>query len=270
MFLSNQKYMANLFGFPFSQGHPQAIKSAALLSVEQSLDEMGKFSVVRPSKLLESSETVPKISLMDSPMGKYVSFSAAKEDGRVTVSSLDAGTINEVPRGIFLSVLLDSSLVDFRTITKFGKDAYFFTKPNVWQSKEDIKALHRLGPRVNLTTHETETDNIMTMEVKVHLDDTVINIRYGTDPASEKTRLLRHAYKIMVRKMWMREKDFLLTNRKNRVIVEPLNYDWDKQQKDQLINKSIIDWVTVRYQTSIEAKSDLVYDLDNKMFVKRN
>ena len=205
--------------------------------------------------------------MVDSPFGKYVSFHA-EPNGKVRVVSLDAGTINEVPRGIFHSVLLDSYLVDFRAVTKFGKDTYYFTKPHVWQSNEDIKALHRLGPRVNLTTHETEADGVLTMEVKVHLDDTLIFIKYGTDPHDEKNRLLRHAYKIMSRKMWMREKDILMTNRKKRVVVEPLSYNWDKRQKDQLLTKGYIDGFDVRYKVNVENFPELSYNLDNMKFVE--
>ena len=91
--------------------------------------------------------------------------------------------MNEVPRVIFGSVLgSQARLVDFVAVNKYGRDTLFVVKPHLWQSKEDIKALRRLGPRINLTIHENDQVTSKaaehSMEVKVHLDNTDLLIRY--------------------------------------------------------------------------------------------
>ena len=64
----------------------------------------------------------------------------------------------------FILFLYTEYLIDLHG---FGAtDTFFFTKPHIWQSSEDIKALHRLGPSVNMTTHDTQTDAGMTMVIR--------------------------------------------------------------------------------------------------------
>jgi hypothetical protein len=110
----------------------------------------------------------PKFSWKDPPIGKYVVVGRGDGD-RAVVRSIAAGHANEVSRAIFSKVLEGAHIVDYTAVSHGGADAYFFTKENVWESSEDIKALYRLGPLVNLTTHDTQTDAGMTMDVKVSI-----------------------------------------------------------------------------------------------------
>ena len=108
-------------------------------------------------------------------------FVKSSSGAEIGVDSLDAGVANEVPRLVFSSVLSGhAQLVDFVAVNKYGRDTFFVVKPHLRQSKEDIKALRRLGPRINLTIHDTQELKGHSMEVKVHLDSTDVLIRYQT------------------------------------------------------------------------------------------
>ena len=63
--------------------------------------------------------------------------------------------------------------------------------------------------KINLTVHESQYENSKVMDVRVHVSNSVVNIRYGTTPAREKTRLLRHVARVTTRRAWAREQDIV-------------------------------------------------------------
>ena len=196
---------------------------------------------------------------------------APRQNQHLQINSINAGTINEVPRSIFLSVLSDASLVDFQAISKNGDDAYYFVKNRIGESTNDIRALHRLGPRVNLTTHDTQTDNSLTMDVKVHLDKTVLNIRYGTKSDIEKNRLLRHSYKMLTRRAWIKEKELLLAEELlgDNSRIRLTDYPWNASQKKQLLRKGIVDGFDIDFKREVQKYPELANSLDNIRFIPR-
>jgi len=295
----------DVFGFPFVKSQ-RVLMSAAKVGLSNALKASRRITAIQPSALEVEGQPDPRspvpLANLDSPIGKFVAFTALQGQGQIKVSSLDAGTINEVPRGIFHSVLSGARLIDFHAVswksaagnqaigrhqsasddgggdptfgqTPRGSDTFFLAKPHVWQKGEDVKALHRLGPRINLTSHETQTEDgggLASSEVKIHLDDTVLVIKYGTDPPQEKGRLLRHAVKVMTRKMWMREKEVLMLNRKNRGVIEPLALDWSKQHKDQLSTKGYVEGYLVKAKVDLQKFPQLAYDLNSYKFAKKS
>ena len=190
----------------------------------------------------------------------------------IQLNSINAGTINEVPRGIFKSVLSGARLADFRTVSKTGEESYYFVKDQIAQSTDDIRALHRLGPRVNLTTHDTQTDNSLTMDVRVHLDNTQINIRYGTNVEAEKNRLLRHAYKILTRRAWAKEKELILSVEKllgDNSKIQITNFPWSASQRKQLLRKGSVDGFDIMFKRDVQKYTELANSLDNVRFIPR-
>ena len=63
--------------------------------------------------------------------------------------------------------------------------------------------------KINLTVHESQYENSKVMDVRVHVSNSVVNIRYGTTPTREKTRLLRHVARVTTRRAWAREQDIV-------------------------------------------------------------
>lgn len=225
------------------------------IAFETAFQSFSRISSVTSSPLRFNPSVSVAISRKEPPVGKYILLSRADGD-RTLVRSIAAGHLNEVNRAIFSKVLEGANIVDYNVVSHGGVDSYFFTKENVWESSDDIKALYRLGPLVNLTTHDTQTDSGMTMDVKVHLDGAVINIRYGTNAENEKGRFLRHAYKTIMRRAWAREKD--LTNGLR---------NWDSNQRQQLAHKGTVDGFEVVYKRDPDLYPELSNDLTNVQFV---
>ena len=50
-----------------------------------------------------------------------------------------------------------------------GIDAYYLVKNPIWRSSDDAAQLRRLERSVNLTMHESQTDNSKILDVRVHL-----------------------------------------------------------------------------------------------------
>ena len=235
----------------------EPLTTSSEVAFESAFASFSKVASTSPSPLRFDPDLKVAFSWREPPVGKFILVGRTSGD-RATVRSITAGHANEVNRAIFSKVLEGANIVDYTAVSHGGVDAYFFTKENVWESSDDIKALYRLGPLVNLTTHDTQTDAGMTMDVKVHLDGAVVNLRYGTDAEGEKGRILRHAYKTLVRRAWTREKDPALSTR-----------NWDSNQRQQLAHKGVVDGYEVVYKRDPDAYPELANDLDNVQIVAK-
>ena len=81
---------------------------------------------------------------------------------------------NEVPRDVFQRVLHGAYLA--LNIQHGTIDAFYFVKEDIYAASNDIKTLRRLGPSVNLTSHDSQSnDGLVMMDVKVHLENTVVS-----------------------------------------------------------------------------------------------
>ena len=65
------------------------------------------------------------------------------------------------------------------------------------------------GSKINLTVHESSEAGGKVMDVRLRLEGAAINLRYGTEPAREKARLVRHAARGLARRAWAREQDIV-------------------------------------------------------------
>ena len=258
------------------------IESAAKLSLDGTIESAASISPKQSTGLLfKPHRDRLSFSKTDSPLGKFVSLSLLPTfggneknimDRQLQLNSINAGTINEVPRSIFKAVLGDATLVNFISVSKNGEDAYYFVKDQIGQSTDDIRALHRLGPRVNLTTHDTQTDNSLTMDVRVHMQNTQINIRYGTNAKAEKTRLLRHAYKMLTRRAWLKEKELLIAEEQlhgDNSKIRLTNYPWNPSQRKQLLRKGSVDGFDIFFKREVQKYPELATSLENLRFIPR-
>ncbi len=222
-----------------------------------------------PTSALQVAFAPIKLARATGPLGKYVALSFSDTDGelkdqqKVHVHYAHAGTVNEVPRDVFARVLDGAFLIDFSSVTKQGEDVYYFAKSDLYAASDDIKSLHRLGPQVNLTTHDTQlADGTVSMDVKVHLDGNVVSVRYGTTVSVEKSRLLRHASKVVARKAWDRQKDLLASGRHWEA------HAWTPNEKEQLLARGFIDTYEVHYVRDVKELPELAGDAANVAFVK--
>jgi hypothetical protein len=97
------------------------------------------------------------------------------------IHSVEAGSSNEVPRDVFQRVLDGAYLA--LNIQHGTIDAFYFVKGDIYSASKDIKTLRRLGPSVNLTSHDSQTnEGLVMMDVKVHLDNTLVRSFFQRGP----------------------------------------------------------------------------------------
>ena len=245
-----------------------SVKSAAKERFHNVWSSFRRLEAVTPSTLVFKPFANIKVSRQEGALGKYVALNRYGGGQRLQVRVVGcykgsaAGNQDEGMReDVFARVLNGTEMVDFRLISRSGQDVYFFIKNPIWKSSEDIVQLRRLGPRVNLTMHESETDNSKILDVKVHLLNTVINVRYGTEADVERIRLLRHSLKATTRRAWIREKARLLEKK-------PLSLEWSKKELKQIEVQGYADGYDVVNKRSVQEYPELANDLENVQFVK--
>ncbi|GIY23375.1 teneurin-m [Caerostris extrusa] len=168
--------------------------SGFVCAIRQKLDSFASLtSVARPKvKREQLFETViPKISTMSVPFGSGITVSRIGERALVRartkrIISVEMSTL----RFSTILFLLDLHLV------MHGQDVFYFVKDKTWRVADDLNQLQRLGTAINTTVHESKPEDMKTdthVDVRVHSEHAILNIRYGTNPHKERQRLLRHA-----------------------------------------------------------------------------
>ena len=263
--------LSNLVGFPLDskaisadlsypssdETNPMSLVSSSILGFMRYFSFLHQiFSI--PHSSLVGSELYPNFvfSCQEAPFGNFIVLS--KQNDRVNVYSGPGA--NQIYQNVFTSVLNNSYIVDYETVSH-GMDSFYFTKPDSWKTSDDIAQLRRLGSKVNLTVHESQFDASKTMDVKVHLSSTIINIRYGTDPLREKARLLRHSARVVIRKAWAREKE--LIDRGEKTVNT-----WTSKEIKQIQASGSADGWEVEYRNPPNKFPELATDMDNVVFAR--
>ena len=251
------KLLGHFMAYPMGEEStiPSLVQTVAESNVHQVLTKLRHLSWTSNSALkVKAWPLWPSIPLT-SPLGKYVSLSIDSISHKVQIYAVKAANVNEVPREVFEYVLNAAYLA---LNTQHGDtDAYYFVKPNIYQASKDIKMLHKLGPSVNLTTHDSQSaDGSVLMDVKIHLPKTIISIRYGGNIVIEKNRILRHTIKVTTRRAWQ--------NQKNQL------EKWKPMEQDQLRRKGSVDNYEVHFIREPSEYPELAADLTNVRFVLKN
>ena len=228
---------------------------------QQVLKQMTALSSV-PKSALAIDFSPTKWSRLTSPLGKFVALSLDNNGKVAKIRSIEAGSSNEVPRDVFKRVLEGSQLA--LNIQHGTIDAYYFVKENIYAASNDVKTLRRLGPSVNLTSHDSQSSTgMVVMDVKVHLENTILSIRYGSSIEAERGRILRHAAKVTARRAWTRQKELLSENRG----FEAEN--WNSREIDQILLSGNIPNYEVRFIKDLDEYPELAADLANVEFVPK-
>ena len=228
---------------------------------QQVLKQMTALSSV-PKSALSIDFSPTKWSRLTSPLGKFVALSL-DNNGVAKIRSIEAGSSNEVPRDVFKRVLEGAALA--LNIQHGTIDAYYFVKENIYAASNDVKTLRRLGPSVNLTSHDSQSSTgMVVMDVKVHLENTILSIRYGSSIEAERGRILRHAAKVTARRAWTRQKELLSENRGFE------GENWNSREIDQILLSGNIPNYEVRFTRDLDEYPELAADLANVEFVLKN
>lgn len=199
----------------------------------------------------------------DPPFGKGIIVSRTVE-GQAIVSSVPAA--NPIYRDVYTSVFNRTRLLPFTFVVHNSlQDAFFFVKEDSWRSTEDRQQLKRLQGQVNTTFHEGSRENGSGnnhLDVKLHIQNAVINLKYGTTAEKERQRLMHHAKLQAVRKAWHREKELL----RNGLIS---SYDWSQQETDDILKNGYANLYEGEYIHDIVQYPEMLEDPFNIRFVKK-
>ena len=184
-------------------------------------------------------------------------------DGKVLVEVLDSASEK---LALLATTLLNNSEVVNLHFSIHGRDAHYFTKSQLSQAVEDVRELSLRTEDtiegVNVTVHRYhETSEIMKyVDIRLHSNHTVINLRYGTTVAHEYHRVLHHAKLRAIENAWKVEK-FLVENGQESI------HQWTKQQKDELIKKGTVSNMKAQYIRSVAHHPELADDAKNIKFM---
>ncbi len=184
-------------------------------------------------------------------------------EGKVMVEVLDSAS--EKLALLATTLLNNSEVVDLH-FSIHGRDAHFFTKAQLSQAVEDVRELSLRTEDtiegVNVTVHRYhETSEIMKyVDIRLHSNHTVLNLRYGTTVAHEYDRVLHHAKQRAIENAWKIEKELAETGQESI-------HQWNKKQKEELLEKGVVSDMEARYLRSVSRHPELADDAKNIKFV---
>lgn len=206
--------------------------------------------------------SVIRFSLAPSTLGRGILVSRSA-DGRAIVSSTSLA--DPVIRDVFTNVFNNSIWLNLTLPGHgHGQDTFHFFKrsDNVRiKVAEDMAALRRLGPNVNLTMHDTADTGAK--EIKIATGHGNFVVIYGTDLAAETELLWRHSIKLAARRAWHREQ---IIARRGGINTFPLT----ASESEQLIREGHLTAYRPELQQSLWSFPLLADDPAAMRFRKRN
>lgn len=191
-------------------------------------------------------------------------------NGHAMVNVLDVA----LPWAVKVAVtLLNSSKMVPVHFTIKGKDVHYFVKPSSKDVETDIERLGGIlndkNPRVdfmsglNLTIHRHKQHygiNRHEVDIRVHGNHSVLNIRYGTSVDRELRRVLKHAKDRAVNHAWAREQSLLKHNL-------PSVYHWSEVEIKQIKKNGHVKGYVADYIHQPDKYPELSDDCNNIRFV---
>lgn len=186
------------------------LTTSRLMELEQRRKSMAEFTdfgarCSPPSSQLSTADPI-QFALAPSTLGRGIVVSRTS-DGRAVVSSTSLA--DPVIRDVFTTVFNNSRWLNLTLPGHaHGQDTFHFFKqdgagPRI-RVTEDMAALRRLGPNVNLTLHDHAPDT-GAKEIKIATGHGNFIVIYGTDPIAETELIWRHSIKVAARRAWHRE-----------------------------------------------------------------
>jgi hypothetical protein len=108
----------------------QGVQLVSESNIRHILAQTRKLSTIPKSALQVNVEQNMVLSRGTSPLGKFVTMSLHHDGKQARIHSVNAGTVNEVPRDVFTRVLNGALLA--LTIQKGPTDGFYFVKENVY------------------------------------------------------------------------------------------------------------------------------------------
>lgn len=249
------------------------IFSAAQSGIQRLMKGFYRLSMTQSTSSI-AFDPKPAVSVHNSPsvIGKMALVKRSAGSAQIFTQLLD----NKDPISNTMSQVLNrSELVDFRMVTRSNEDLFYLVKNPSWQWQQDKANLKRLQqqerhPHMNITSHSAQGSSAnaaaVVQDLRIELPETVLSIRYGGDSKAEKNRLLKHAARLLARRLWKRERD--------RLVQNPAQIEWSRKwtpfEAEQIRKKGQADGYEVRPRRDISLYPELANDLDNYAFVSKN
>ncbi|XP_055927054.1 teneurin-m-like isoform X4 [Argiope bruennichi] len=233
-------------------------------AIRQKLDSFASLTSVAKPKVKREQlfETIlPKISTMSVPFGSGITVSRIGDRALIRASN----EADNIRRDVYTSVFNNSYLLDLHLVMH-GQDVFYFVKDKTWRVADDLNQLQRLGTAINTTVHESKPEDLKAdnhVDVRVHSEHAILNIRYGTNPHKERQRLLRHAKKHAVGQRWTQERQIILTSQRG-------SQKWTEKEKEHILTTSSVPGYRGDYYHDIELYPELADDPANVVFHKSN
>lgn len=168
------------------------------------------------------------------------------------------------------TVLLNSSQILPIHFTINGRDCHYFVKPSIQQATEDLRELgihselitYESG--INVSVHNNPSSHHYSLpkevDIKIHGNHTVLNVRYSTTVDREMRRVLKLAKDRAVYHAWARERFLLQHNL-------PSMYHWSESEIRQILSDGQVMGYVPDYNYQPDQYPELSDDCNNIRFV---
>jgi hypothetical protein len=173
-------------------------------------------------------------------------------------------TLESAHRSIALlvAVLLNGSTAVFpRFAGPRGRDIVHFVRPSLDDAADDMRQLE-LRPEgtvrgLNVTVHRVHEApggaTLRYVDVRLHGEHATISVRYGATYASERARLLHHAWQRAVDAAWTVERELVQAGKTTANV-------WSRSQADELVGRGRVDGYTGQYIRDVSSSSSSMAD----------
>lgn len=250
-----------------TRDHPMiSVTSAFECAFNRDMNNFVDISTVPRSKVTPQGDLAISRSFapFDFIFGPGILLSSIQ--GRVVVSVLD--TANENLAMLATTLLNNSQMVDLQ-FTKHGKDLHYFVKETLTEAIDNVRDLGLKpedvihGLNVTVHRHHDSTDSMKYVDIRLHSNHSVINLRYGSTVEHERSRILQHARERAIEMAWAVERELVQSNK--RTVNQ-----WSKQQAEELLSRGSIKGVRGHYIRDVRHFPELADDPKNIQFVPGN
>lgn len=186
-------------------------------------------------------------------------------DGHVNVGLLESATDD---MAMMATTLLNNTYIVPYHFSIHQRDTHYFVKPTLEEAISDVRELSLRTETsingLNITVHRfhEDSDTMKFVDVRIHANHTVMNVRYGTSVYHEKERILKHTKDRTVDHAWMLEQHLVRDNRETI-------HQWSRPQKDELLSDGYIANMEPVYIRDVNMFPELLDDPRNIKFIPR-
>ncbi|CAM1325684.1 TENM2 (predicted) [Pycnogonum litorale] len=246
------------------------VKSGLLCSAQNSDSCLRRLRTV-PDSLVKSRQLRtsfhPRITSLSVPFGVGMTLTRL-DDGQTQIKYVDEA--NPIARDVYSSVFNNAHFLDV-ILHHNNQDVFFFVKEDSWRVADDLNQLQRLGNTINMTVHESNGGNsdgsAKHVDVRLTMNNVIVNVLYGMQPDVERKRLLRHAKRRAVSKKWELVRKF--------VVEQPLSgkfvpaQQWTEKEKERIVKDGSLSGYYGEYFHSVNKYPELADDPHN-IVLKKN